>query len=118
MPATREDHVSQASQAVVEDKTRRGFGRSIGQIRLSLPLRTRRRIPKRILQKSVAPTRLNGLWAIVCLFNTRSESWRFRFVKVSDEDIREALATEVIPLLPSVLVIALSSELIDRHGAL
>ena len=134
--ATRDGDVIQALQAVVEDNSRWGFWKCYNQLRLdgawwnhkrvhrvycalrlNQPRRTRRRIPKRVLQPLVAPTGLNESWAIDFMTDTLYDGRRFRTVNVIDEGNREALAIEVSPSLPSVRVIALLEELIAQHGA-
>jgi putative transposase len=121
--------VIQALQAVVEDNSRWGFWKCYDQLRLdgawwnhkrvhrvycalhrNQPRRTRRRIPKRVLQPLVAPTGLNESWAIDFMTDPLNDGRRFRTVNVIDEGNREALAIEVSPSLPSVRVIALLEE--------
>jgi len=131
----RDDDVIRALQAVVERNGRWGFWKCFDQLRLdgawwnpkrvhrvycalrlNLPRRTRKRIPKRIRQPLVAPPGLNQSWAIDFMSDTLYDGRRFRTVNVIDEGNREGLAIEVSPSLPSVRVIALLDELIAQHG--
>ena len=131
----RDGDVIQALQAVVEDNSRWGFWKCFDQLRfdgawwnhkrvhrvycalrLNLPRRTRKRVPKRVLQPLMAPEGLNDSWAIDFMTDTLYDGRRFRTVNVIDEGNREALAIEVSPSLPSVRVIALLEELIAQHG--
>ena len=126
--------VTRACPAVVEQNGRWGFWKCFDQLRLdgawwnpkrvhrvycalrlNLPRRTWKRIPKRIRQ-FVAPAGLNHSWAIDFMTDTLYDGRRFRTVNVIDEGNQEALAIEVSPSLPSVRVIALLDELIAQHG--
>jgi len=134
--ALRDGEVIQALEAVVKENGKWGFWKCFDQmrldgyrwnhkrvhrvycaLRLNLPRRTRKRIPKRERQPLVALPELNQSWAIDFMTDTLSDGRRFRTVNVIDEGNREGLAIEVSPSLPSVRVIALLEELIAQHGA-
>lgn len=131
----RDSDVIQALQAVVEKNARWGFWKCFDQLRLdgawwnpkrvyrvycalrlNIPRRTRKRVPKRVLRPLVAPAGLNESWAIDFMTDTLYDGRRFRTVNVIDEGNREALAIEVSPSLPSVRVMAVLDELIAQHG--
>lgn len=131
----RDGDVIQALQAVVAKNARWGFWKCFDQLRLdgawwnpkrvyrvycalrlNIPRRTRKRVPKRVLRPLIAPAGLNESWAIDFMTDTLYDGRRFRTVNVIDEGNREALAIEVSPSLPSVRVMAVLDELIAQHG--
>jgi hypothetical protein len=82
-PATRDQAVREAVLAVVEQHGRWGFWKCFDRLRLlghrwnhkhvhrvycalrlNVPRRAKRRVPTRLRQPLVAPTRLNGIWAL------------------------------------------------------
>ena len=131
----RDQHVIDALQAVVEQRTRWGFWKCFDRLRLdghrwnhkrvhrvycalklNLPRRTRRRVPRRLRQPLVAPVALNTTWALDYMTDTLYDGRRFRTLNVIDEGNRGGLAIDVGMSLPSGRVIALLEELIALHG--
>jgi putative transposase len=133
---TRDQPVIDALQALVAANTRWGFWkcydavRFAGQLwnhkrvhrvycalRLNIPRRTRRRVPRRIQTPLQAPPTLNATWAIDFMLDTLYDGRRFRTFNVIDESNREGLAIEIGTTIPSLRVIAVLEELIALHGA-
>jgi putative transposase len=85
-------------------------------LRLNLPRRTRRRIPRRPKQPFYAPRGLNETWAMDFMQDRLNDGRRFGTFYVIDDGNREGLAIEVSPSLPSVRVISILDELIAQHG--
>lgn len=132
----RDRPVIDALQAVVRENTRWGFWKCFDRLRLdgrawnhkrvhrvycalrlNLPRRTRRRIPRRLKQPLVAPLALNTTWALDFMVDTLYDGRHFRTLNVIDESNREGLAIEIGTSLPSLRVIALLGELTALHGA-
>lgn len=132
---TRDQPVIEALQTVVAEHARWGFWkcfdrlRNLGQawnhkrvhriycaLRLNLPRRTRRRVPKRVLYPLGAPAALNQTWAIDFMMDALYDGRRFRTLNILDEGNREGLAIEVGMSLPSVRVLAVLDELVAVHG--
>lgn len=133
--ARRDAVVITALQGVVEGNSRWGFWKCFDRLRLdghewnhkrvhrvycslrlNLPRRTRRRVPKRLKQPLLAPAGLNEIWAIDFMHDRLYDGRCFRTFNVIDEGNREALGIEISPSLPSVRVIALLEQLIEQHG--
>ena len=133
--AQRDAAVISALQAVVDASNRWGFWKCVDRLRLdghpwnhkrvyrvycslrlNLPRRTRRRVPKRFKQPLVAPAALNDTWAIDFMHDRLYDGRCFRTFNVIDEGNREGLGIEISPSLPSVRVIALLEQLIAQHG--
>lgn len=85
-------------------------------LRLNIPRRTRRRVPRRIRQPLVAADALNMTWALDFMVDTLYDGRRFRTLNVIDESNREGLAIDIGTTLPSLRVIAVLEELIALHG--
>jgi putative transposase len=132
----RDQPVIDALQRVVAENTRWGFWkcydrlRFVGHgwnhkrvhrvycaLRLNLPRRTRRRVPRRLRTPLLAPPTLNTTWAIDFMLDTLYDGRRFRTFNVIDESNREGLAIEVGTTMPALRVIAVLEELIALHGA-
>jgi len=131
----RDRPVIDALQAVVSDNTRWGFWKCFDRLRLdgqpwnhkrvhrvycalrlNIPRRTRRRIPRRVRQPLVAAQTLNTTWALDFMVDTLYDGRRFRTLNIIDESNREGLAIEIGTTLPSLRVIAVLEELIALHG--
>ncbi len=123
-------------QALVQENTRWGFWKCFDRLhldgqpwnhkrvhrvycalRLNIPRRTRRRVPKRIRHPLVAPDALNTSWALDFMVDTLYDGRHFRTLNVIDESNREGLAIEIGRTLPSLRVIAVLDELVALHGA-
>jgi putative transposase len=85
-------------------------------LRLNLPRRTRRRIPRRVQHPLAAPAKLNHIWALDFMGDALYDGRSFRTCNILDEGNREGLAIEVGRSLPSVRVIALLDDLVALHG--
>lgn len=133
--AQRDGAVVNALQTVVESNHRWGFWKCYGalrlagqswnhkrvhrvycKLRLNLPRRTKRRVPKRIKQPLLAPETLNQTWAIDFMHDRLYDGRCFRTFNVIDESNREGLGIEISPSLPSTRVIAMLEQLIMQHG--
>jgi putative transposase len=85
-------------------------------LRLNLPRRTKRRVPKRLRRPLVAPTALNRVWALDFMADALY-GWRpFRTLNVIDEGNREALGIEVATSIPARRVIRVMEQLLELHG--
>jgi putative transposase len=134
-PTERDGPVVEALQRVVEHHTRWGFWKCFDSLRLdghwwnhkrvhrvycalrlNIPRRTRRRIPRRAKQPFFAPRSLNETWAMDFMQDRLHDGRRFRTFNVIDEGNREGLAIEISPSLPSIRVISVLDELIAQHG--
>jgi putative transposase len=121
--------------AVVEQRTRWGFWKCFDRLRLdgqrwnhkrvhrvycalrlNLPRRTKRRVPTRLRQPLVAPTTLNGIWALDFMQDALYGGRRFRTLNILDEANREALAIEIGTSIPAARVIRVLEQLITVHG--
>ncbi len=110
----RDRPVIDALQAVVSENTRWGFWKCFDRLRLdgqwwnhkrvhrvycalrlNIPRRTRRRIPRRVRQPLVAAQSLNTTWAIDFMVDTLYDGRRFRTLNIIDESNREGLAIEI-----------------------
>jgi putative transposase len=131
----RDAPVVEALQRVVEQRIRWGFWKCFDSLRLdghrwnhkrvhrvycalrlNLPRRTRRRIPRGPKQPFFAPGALNETWAMDFMQDRLQDGRRFRTFNVIDESNREGLAIEISPSLPSSRVIGILDELIAQHG--
>ena len=132
---TRDQPVIDALHAVVAESTKWGFWKCFDRLRnqghpwnhkrvlrvycalrLNLPRRTRRRVPKRVQSPLAAPATLNHTWAVDFMADTLYDGRHFRTFNVIDEGNREGLAIDVAMSLPSVRVIAVLDELVAIHG--
>src|SRR6185295_8087272 len=134
-PATRDEAVVTALLAVVEQQGRWGFWKCFYRLRrtghrwnhkrvhrvycalrLNLPRRTKRRVPTRLRQPLVAPSALNGIWALDFMHDALYCGRRFRTLNVLDEGNREALGIEVGHSIPAERVVRVLEQLIAIHG--
>lgn len=133
--ATRDQAVREAVLAVVEQHGRWGFWKCFDRLRLlghlwnhkrvhrvycalrlNLPRRTKRRVPTRLRQPLVAPTRLNGIWALDFMHDALYSGRRFRTFNVLDEANREGLGIEVGHSLPAERVVRVLEQLVTLYG--
>ena len=134
-PATRDGAVVAVLGALVEQHGRWGFWKCFDRLRLdghgwnhkrvhrvyramrlNLPRRTKRRVPHRLRQPLVAPTTLNGVWALDFMLDALYGGRRFRTLNVLDEANREALAIEVGASIPATRVIRVLEQLVAMYG--
>jgi putative transposase len=85
-------------------------------LRLNLPRRTTRRVPRRLRQPLVAPPVLNATWALDFMGDALYDGRRIRCLTVIDEGNREGLEIAVGPSLPSRRVVRILSDLVALHG--
>jgi putative transposase len=85
-------------------------------LRLNLPRRTTRRVPRRIRQPLTAPPVVNQTWALDFMTDTLYDGRRIRLLTMIDEGNREALAIAIGPSLPSRRVVRVLNELVALHG--
>jgi putative transposase len=86
-------------------------------LRLNLPRRTKRRLPKRVLLPMGAPATLNRTWALDFMHDMLYDGRRFRTLNVIDEGNREGLAIEVGTSLTGSRVASVLDQLVAIHGA-
>ena len=133
--ATRDGAVMTALLAVVEQQGRWGFWKCFDRLRLdghawnhkrvhrvycalrlNLPRRTKRRVPTRLRQPLVAPSTLNGIWALDFMEDALYGGRRFRTLNVLDEGNREALAIEIGTSIPAARVVRVLEQLLTIYG--
>lgn len=85
-------------------------------LRLNLPRRTTRRVPRRIRQPLTAPPMLNQTWALDFMTETLYDGRRVRLLTIIDEGNREALEIGMAVSLPSRRVVRVLNELVALHG--
>ena len=90
--------------------------RVYGQVRLTLPRRTKRRVPKRDRQPLIVEPRMNAVWALDFMRDTLYSGKVFRTPNVIDEANRGALGIDVAMSNPAARVIAFLTQMIDLHG--
>ena len=86
-------------------------------LRLNLPRRTVRRVPKRLRQPLAAPAQLNQTWALDFMADMLYDGRRIRALTVLDEGNREGLEITVALSLPSRRVVHVLEDLVMLHGA-
>ena len=85
-------------------------------LRLNLPRRTTRRVPRRVRQPlAVAPV-LNRTWALDFMSETLYAGRRVRLLTVIDEGNREGLEIAMGLSVPSQRVVRVLNELVAVHG--
>lgn len=131
----RDAEVIQALNEVVAKRSRWGFWKCFDRLRLegrtwnhkrvhrvycalqlNLPRRTKKRLPKRIVNPLVAPGAHNQVWAMDFMHDSLYGGRRFRTFNVIDEANREALGIEIGTSIPSARVIRVLERLIDLYG--
>lgn len=134
-PAIRDGAVMTALLAIVEQQNRWGFWKCFDRLRLdgqpwnhkrvhrvycalrlNLPRRTKRRVPTRLRQPLVAPTALNGIWALDFMQDALYGGRPFRTLNVLDEANREALAIEIGTSIPAARVVRVLEQLVLLYG--
>ena len=85
-------------------------------LRLNLPRRTTRRVPKRIRQPLAAAPVLNQTWAMDFMTETLYDARRVRLLTVLDEGNREGLDILAGTSIPSRRVIRVLETLVVVHG--
>lgn len=85
-------------------------------LRLNLPRRTTRRVPRRVRQPLTAPPVLNQTWALDFMTETLYDGRRVRLLTMIDEGNREGLDIPIGLSLPSRRVTRALDELVAVHG--
>ena len=85
-------------------------------MRLNLPRRTKRRLPKLPRQPLIAPTQKNITWALDFMHDTLYYGKPFRTLNIIDESNREILAIEIDTSLPAGRVIRTLEQLGEIYG--
>jgi putative transposase len=85
-------------------------------LRLNLPRRTTRRVPRRIRQPLTARPVLNQTWALDFMTETLCDSRRVRLLTMIDEGNRGGLEIAMGVSLPSRRAVRILNELVALHG--
>jgi putative transposase len=85
-------------------------------MKLNLPRRRRKRLPKMARQPLVAPTALNEVWSLDHMHDTLFNGRSYRVLNVIDEANREVLAIEIDTSLPALRVIRVLDQLRELRG--
>lgn len=85
-------------------------------MKLNLPRRTKKRLPKIDPQPLDAPQTANQIWALDFMHDTLYGGKTFRTLNVIDESNREGLAIEIDTSLPAVRVIRALEQLKEVRG--
>ena len=86
------------------------------RMKLNLPRRAKRRLPKRERQPMWVEPAMNTVWALDFMRDTLYEGRVFRTLNVIDEANRGALGIDIATSMPAVRVTAFVAQLIDLHG--
>src|SRR5690606_12516884 len=86
------------------------------EMKLNLPRRTKKRVPRRIAVPLVAPARHNRIWAADFMHDALYGGRQFRTFNVLDESNREGLAIEVGTSIPSARIIRVVERLFELYG--
>jgi putative transposase len=85
-------------------------------LHLNVRRRVKRRIPQRIKQPLMAPGTINQVWSMDFMCDSLVDGRRFRLLNVIDDHDRESLCIEVDTSLPSLRVIRVLQQIIERRG--
>ncbi len=85
-------------------------------LRLNLPRRTKRRVPRRERRPLVAPVSLNRVWAMDFMHDALYDGRPFRTFNLLDEANRESLAIEVGTSIPARRVTRVLDQAIEMYG--
>lgn len=83
---------------------------------LSLPRKTKKRLPEAVRQPLPKATICNGCWSLDFTSDSLSDGRKFRTLNVIDDFNREALAVEVDYCLPALGVVRLLNRLVEQYG--
>ena len=81
-------------------------------MKLNLPRRTKRRLPKRVQQPMVVEARANAEWPMDFMSDTLCHGRRFRTLNILDEGVREVLDIVIDTSIPGGRVV----RTLDRLG--
>ena len=87
-------------------------------MKLNLPRRTKKRVPRREAQPLEVISLPNKMWSMDFVHDSlyRGRGRCFRTLNINDEGVREALAIEVDTSLPALRVIRVLEQLKERRG--
>jgi putative transposase len=85
-------------------------------MKLNLPRRTKRRLPQRPRRPLLAPSALNGIWALDFIADALYGGRPFRTFNVIDEGNRQGLGIEIATSIPALRVIRVMEQLIAMFG--
>lgn len=85
-------------------------------LRLNVRRRAKRRLPQRIKQPLVVPQAINQGWSMDFMCDSLVDGRRFQLLNVIDDYNRESLAIEIDTSLPSLRVIRVLEQLIERRA--
>lgn len=85
-------------------------------LRLNLPRRTKKRLPRRPTQPLTVLPAPNAVWAVDFMSDALYAGRRFRTLNVLDEGVREGLAIEVDTSLPAERVIRVLEQVVAWRG--
>ena len=86
------------------------------EMKLNIRRRARKRLPQRVKQPLSVPTAPNQVWSIDFMSDALVDGRKFRLLNVIDDFNRESLAIEVDTSLPSLRVIRVLEQLINKRG--
>lgn len=86
------------------------------EMKLNLPRRVKRGLPKRERQPLLVPAQPNESWAMDFVSDALYRGRRFRTLNVLDEGVREGLAIEVDTSLPAARVVRTLEQLAEWRG--
>jgi putative transposase len=134
-PSLRDQAVIDALNAVVKKRPRWGFWKCYDRLRLdghtwnhkrvyrvykamklNLPRRTKRRLPKRVQQPMVVEARANIEWSMDFMSDVLYHGRRFRTLNILDEGVREALDIVVDTSIPGGRVVRTLDRLVEWRG--
>ena len=135
-PRTDDVPVIEALNELVERHPRWGFWKCYGrmrlsgrpwnhkrvlrvyrQMRLNMPRRTKRRLPRRERQSLDVPAAKNAIWSLDFMSDALYHGRRFRTLNVLDEGVREVLDIVVDTSVPSGRVVRTLEQLRQWRGA-
>lgn len=133
--ATSDEAVIDALQAVVARHSRWGFWKCFRrlrldghgwnhkrvwrvycELRLNLPRRTKKRLPRRPLQSLEVPMQANVLWSMDFMADALYGGRKFRTLNFLDEGVREGLAIEIDTSLRAERVVRVLEQLKECRG--
>ena len=85
------------------------------EMRLNLPRRSKRRVPKRPRVPLEVPQKANEMWSMDFMHDRLYGGKAFRTLNVIDEGVREALAIEVDTSLPAERVVRVLEQLSEQR---
>lgn len=131
----RDREVVEALNALVERKPRWGFWKCYDRLRLdghtwnhkrvyrvykamklNIPRRTKRRLPKRVQQPMMVEAKANAEWSMDFMSDMLYHGRRFRTLNILDEGVREALDIVIDTSIPGGRVVRTLDQLVEWRG--